>query len=367
MRLQRVCLLGMGLIGGSLGMALTRYEGEGLHVQGWDNSEATREEAIARGAAHAAPGQLMQALDGADLVIIATPIRSILPLIRQVLPALKPGMVVTDVASTKGELAREITQILPPGVEYIGGHPMAGTEGSGIAAADPFLFENAVYILTPTKSTGKRAIAMMEELLRLVGAQPLLLSVEEHDRMVAAVSHLPHLTAISLANAAGKIEGQLPGTLTLAAGGFRDSTRIAMSSPELWAEIVFSNKQQVLGMMDNFLQELTNLRQMIQEDCEEEFRNYFLRGGEVRRQVPQKNKGFLRLLHEMVVQIQDHPGAIAGVINILADAAINIKDIEILRVREGEGGTLRLAVEDEPGLALAKTILTQKGYRVFTK
>lgn len=366
MKPQRVCILGIGLIGGSLGMALTRHGGE-LEVRGWDVSETTRQEAMARGAVQIAPGQLNEAVEGADLVIVATPIRSVLPVLRQALPALKPGMVVTDVASTKGELAEAIGRILPPGVEYIGGHPMAGTEGSGIAAADPFLFENAVYILTPTRTTGQRAMAMLEGLLQLIGAHPLVLGVEEHDRMVAAVSHLPHLAAVSLANAAGNAETKLPGTLSLAAGGFRDSTRIAMSSPELWAEIVFSNKTQVLAMLDDYLEELKKLRGIIRDDCEEEFRSYFRRGDEVRRQVPQKNKGFIHLLYEMVVQIQDRPGAIAGVINLLADAAINIKDIEILRVREGEAGTLRLAVEDEASLSLAKEILTKRGYRVFSK
>lgn len=361
---RKVCIVGLGLIGGSLGMALVQ-KGEVPTVTGWDLSPDARREAHRLHAVHQVSETLESAVLGADFVVIATPIRSVVPTLKQLLPYLHSEVVITDVASTKGELAWAIDELIPAGIQYLGGHPMAGTEKTGVSAADPYLFENAVYILTPSKSTSERAMAMAKEVLRMIGAHPLVLSPEDHDRMVAVVSHIPHLVAVSLAKMAGEVDKELPGTLSLAAGGFRDTTRIAMSPPALWGEIAFSNRALILELLTRYEQELSKFRNALAEGREMDFREAFRMGGEVRRQVPQKNKGYANLLHEFVVQVEDKPGSIRGVVNLLADMMINIKDIEILRVREGVGGTLRLAVEDEPSMTNAIRVLVDAGYRVF--
>lgn len=366
MKPQKVAIIGLGLIGGSIGMSLVQSKAI-PSVTGWDALHTTRGEALHRHAVHQAPDRLEDAVAGADLIIVATPIRQVCPTVEKIVPFLKSGAVLTDVASTKGEIALEILKMLPSNVEYIGGHPMAGSEGHGIEAADPYLFENAVYILAPTERSGETASSVVLEVLRLIGAQPLVLDPDEHDRMVAAVSHLPHIAAAMVAGVAGELDKSLPGTLSLAAGGFRDTTRVAMSPPSLWAEIVFSNRKHVLEMLERIQEELSGFKVAILEQDEEAFKTRFGSSGEVRRQVPQKNKGFARMLHEMVVRVQDRPGEIAGVVNLLAGAEINIKDIEILRVREGEGGTLRLAVEDEESQASAIRVLTSEGYQVYPK
>jgi prephenate dehydrogenase len=366
MIIRKVAIIGLGLIGGSIGMGLLR-SGTISMVTGWDSSAQTCRDALERRAIQCIPPSLAEAVDGADIVIIATPIRQVPIVLKEIRPYLKSGSILTDVASVKGKIAQDVMELLPEGVRFIGGHPMAGTEGQGIAAADPFLFENAVYILTPTQRSDEAALAQLSDILQILGAHPLILDPDQHDRMVASVSHMPHLVAASIANIAGDLDRELPGTLSLAAGSFRDTTRVAMSPPELWREVIFSNRPYILEMLEKIQQEIGHFSQIIRDGQEERFCERFRLAGEIRRQVPQKNKGFVSMLYEMVVQVQDEPGAIAGVVNCLAESNVNIKDIEILRVREGEAGTLRLAVENERDQEKAIKTLREHGYLVVPK
>ncbi len=363
MNFKKVSIIGLGLIGGSLGMSLCR-SGAVEEVRGYDLSPETGREALARRAIHKlAPGP-ETAVAGADLVILAVPVERIPETAANIGPALKSGAIVTDVASTKARLAKAVPPLLPPDVYYVGGHPMAGTEASGIGAADPFLFQNAVYLLTPAEGTPAGVRDCLARLVRLTGGIPYFLRPEEHDLMVAAVSHLPHLVAAALVNTAGRVEQERPGTLSLAAGGFRDSTRIAQGSPALWREIFRSNREPLLQVLSVFLGELRTFQEEIAADQAERVENRLAAAARTREELPVKNKGFLTLLHELVVVVEDRPGAIAGVVNLLAAAELNIKDIEILRIREGEAGTLRLAFEDAPALAEAVRVLRANGYQV---
>lgn len=363
MNFKKVSIIGLGLIGGSLGMSLCR-SGGAEEVMGYDLSPETGREALARRAIHKQASDLATAVSGADLVILAVPVERIPETAVKIGPTLKEGAIVTDVASTKARLTATVPPLLPPDVYYVGGHPMAGTEASGIAAADPFLFQNAVYLLTPAAGTPAGVRECLVRLVRLVGGIPYFLQPEEHDLMVAAVSHLPHLTAAALVNTACRLEQERPGTLSLAAGGFRDSTRIALGSPALWREIFHSNREPLLQVLTVFLDELRAFQEEIAGDQLERLENRLAAAARTRVELPVKSKGFLTLLHELVVVVEDRPGTIAGVVNLLAAAGLNIKDIEILRIREGEGGTLRLAFEDAPALAEAVRILRAKGYQV---
>lgn len=182
--------------------------------------------------------------------------------------------------------------------------------------------------------------------------------------MVAAVSHLPHLTAAALVNTAFRVEEKHPGAVELAAGGFRDSTRIARGAPSLWREIFASNRLPLLEVLDIFLTELTTFRDNLRLAKDHKVEAALSLAAAAREELPIKNKGFLTLLHELVAVIEDRPGAIAGVVGILAQEELNIKDIEILRIREGEGGTLRLAFEDADTLTRALVLLSSEGYQV---
>ncbi|MFS8664579.1 MAG: prephenate dehydrogenase/arogenate dehydrogenase family protein [Limnochordales bacterium] len=355
-----VSIVGLGLMGGSMGMALRRAPGI-ERVVGVARRADTVAEAVAVGAVDGGTTDLQEGVRGADVVVFATPVRTIADLAAQAAPALAPGTVVTDVGSTKAELCRTLPPLLPPGVEYIGGHPMAGSERTGLEAADPYLYQNAIYILTPLREEQPgldKAIALVEA----VGAHPLILDPEQHDRAVAAVSHLPHMVATALVLAVGEVAAQDPRVLALAAGGFRDTTRVASGDPVMWRDICLSNRGPLLEMMDRFAEALAAARAAVAAGDGDGLMGQMARARAVREQLPRHRKGILSPMSELVVQLEDRPGAIHEVTGCIAAKGINIKDIEILRVREGEGGTLRLAFAHDEDLEKALGELAARGF-----
>lgn len=348
------------MMGGSMGMALCRAPGIG-RVWGVARRANTVAEAVALGAVHGGTTDLQEGVRGADIVVFATPVRTIPALVAEAAPALAPETLVTDVGSTKAELARVLPPLLPPGVEYIGGHPMAGSERTGVGAADPYLYQNAIYILTPNGPDQPgldRALA----LVAAVGAHPLIMDPEQHDTAVAAVSHLPHMVAVALTMAVGGVAAHDPQVLALAAGGFRDTTRVASGDPVMWRDICLSNRKPLLEMMDRFAAALAQAREALAREDGDALIAHMEQARAVREQLPRHRKGILSPMYELVVQLEDRPGAIHEVAGCIAAKGINIKDIEILRVREGEGGTLRLAFADEEDLEQALTQLSALGF-----
>ncbi len=356
---RRISIIGLGLIGGSLGMALCRAN-QPYHVVGYDLSAGTGQEALERRAVHEIAATLAAAVAGAEIVILAVPVEKVQAVVAEAAPYLRPGTIVTDVASVKGVLSHSIPSVLPDGVYYIGGHPMTGAEQSGIWAADPFLFQNAVYLLTPGADLPPDVIDEVRTLITAIGGLPLLLEPEEHDLMVAVVSHLPHLTAAAMVNVAACFEAAHPGTLSLAAGGFRDTTRVAMGSPELWRQIFSANRPALLKVVKELVTELKEFYRQLERGEMAAVEERLKQAASVRKELPARHKGFLTMLHELVVVIEDRPGMIAEVTGLLRE--INIKDIEILRVREGEGGTLRLAFNDEQSVRQAVELLRANGF-----
>lgn len=357
----QVAIIGLGLIGGSLGLALVRA---GFTVSGWDHHPETIKEAFQSGAINHLPDDFRDAVAEASVVFIATPVDSIAATIKSCLPYVRPGTVFSDLGSIKQNVLEEVFSILPSLYHFVGGHPMSGSEQHGIRAADPFLFQNAAYIIIEDSRTASQAVEVVVKLIESTGAQIIRLSAAEHDRIVGMVSHLPHLIAATLAKTAGEAETIHPGTLSLAAGGFRDTTRIAMGSPEVWHGIIFGNLQQVIKAIDAFQDELDHLKEILRSGAKHQFKEFLSAARETRRQIPAKNKGFLSLLHEMVVTIEDRPGTIVSVLECLAEEGLNIKDIEILRVREGSGGTLRLALESDAAVDRGVKVLERNGFKV---
>lgn len=366
MVLQQVTIVGLGLIGGSWGLALKRARPE-LTVVGVDIDEESLEIGVSIKAIDWGTTRISQGVKNADVVIFATLVKKMPDLLRQAAPYLKPTAVVTDVGSTKSKVVAQLHHLLPPGVAYVGGHPMAGSEIKGIKGADPYLFENAVYVLTPLPDTEPEAVELIKGLVSTVGAQVLIMSPEIHDQIVAAISHLPHLTAAALVNAVGKREETLPGIFPLAAGGFRDATRIAGSSPEMWRDIFLDNKDTLLPMVQCYRQALEELEQAIINDEEELLYRLLHQAQELRSQIPAKQKGLLPGIHDVIVTVPDRPGEIGKLAALLGINGINIMDIEILRIREGDGGTIRLGFSsgDEAGRALK--VLTNNDYIAWLK
>ncbi len=264
----RCCIIGLGLMGASVGLALGKY-GVAAERWGYDPDPGVMAAARGRGSVEQTAA-LGPALQGAELVILAAPVRQILKMLQEIAPLVPRGALVTDVGSTKKEIVAAMEKFLPAGVTGIGGHPMAGSEQSGAAAADPALLKNAAYILTPTQQTPRPALKKLQQLVQAVGAKPFILEPEAHDRLVALLSHLPYLAAVALVQTL-QDSGYEPALLgALVGNGFRDTTRIAKGKPEMWLDIIRTNKIFLGNALKNFQDELDFLQNGIKEENETE-------------------------------------------------------------------------------------------------
>lgn len=352
-------IVGLGLIGGSLGLAFCHSSNQHL-VLGWDLRPEVRENALAIGAVHQVCG-LKEIGDRADFVFICTPLRAIEDVINQLCSCLRPGMIISDVGSTK-RMVMEWLARLPREVVGIGGHPMAGSEKGGIKEADRYLFENAVYVLTPDENTDKEAIRKLAGLIEETGAHVLVMDALLHDQAVAAASHLPHLAACALMAA---LEGDEYG-LSLAASGFRDTTRVASGDPELWADILYSNRDLVAEKLQSLVSQLNFLIKLMLTGDRREIKSFLQRTKQLRDALPQKRSlgdGY----GELVCIVPDRPGVIGSLGTWLGAEGINIADLEILRVREGDGGTMRIVLSKHEDGPRAVEILKNRGVKAWLR
>jgi prephenate dehydrogenase len=238
---------------------------------------------------------------------------------------------------------------------------MSVYERQGLRAADALLFENAVWVLTPGPRTPARGVRSLGELLEKVGAKVLIVSAALHDRVAAAVSHLPQLLAVALMNMVARHQADTPHLLKLAAGGFRDMTRIASSPYRMWHDVLASNVEQIVPFIDEYIAELGRVRaRLLAGDLAAEFES----AARNRLSIPRDTKGFLKPHYDIIVQVEDRPGVIAAMAGALAAEEINIKDIEVLKVREGDAGSIRLAFASEACRQRAQVLIGALGYRV---
>jgi prephenate dehydrogenase len=361
-RFPTTTIVGMGLIGGSLALALrgAGYAGRILGVSRQGSlDEATRLGAIDDGAPYE---ELAAAASRADLVILATPIATITEQLQTLGAAgehLREGLVVTDVGSTKRVVVKTAQDHLPGQVSFVGGHPMAGSELRGMSAADPFLFQNAYYVLTPAANVAEATTKDLGAFIACLGARVLVMEPAEHDRVAATISHLPQAIAVSLVRFLDSLGVLRDDGVHLAAGGFRDMTRIASSPYSVWRDIVATNKDIIREVLDDFLD---STRQEVGALDDGTLEALFDKAAATRAEIPRDTKGFLSRLWNVLVVVEDRPGMVAGIAVPLADRAINIKDIEVLKVREGEGGSLRLAFASEELARQAIDVLVAEGY-----
>jgi prephenate dehydrogenase len=303
--------------------------------------------------------EMHQGLRKADLVFLCTPIHRILDLLPEMPELVQSGALVSDVGSTKGQIVALAERTFPADVYFIGGHPMAGSESRGVSAADPFLFQNAVYVVTPRRETPNAVLDRFTVLIDRLGARVAVMDAKVHDHIAAAVSHLPQMMAVALVGMIGRLNETNPLFLRMAAGGFRDMTRIASSPFEVWGDICRTNAAQIAEVIDAYIAELTALKQRLPDG---RLKGDFDFANVTRGTIPRDAKGFLRPLYDVLVVVEDKPGVIAGIATPLAEQGINIKDIEVLKVREDEGGTLRLAFGNREEAMQAIGALKARGY-----
>jgi prephenate dehydrogenase len=260
---RKITLAGVGLLGGSLGLAIRRRR-LAERVEGYVRRPASVLECEQLGIVHRATLDPAVAVAGADLVVLCTPLARMRELVERMLPALERGTIVTDVGSVKGPVVRELGPLLAgAGAHFVGSHPMAGAEKMGASAARADLFSNAVCIVTPGPDTEARALERVESFWRELGTRTLRLSPERHDELVARCSHLPHLAAATLANLVLD-PGLPPEQPGLCASGFRDTTRVASGSPEMWRDIALANRENLLRVIGDFTARLESVRQAIE-------------------------------------------------------------------------------------------------------
>ncbi len=273
--MPRVAIIGLGLIGGSIGLALKRAGLPDLEIVGHDaeygvNRDARKLGAIDKEARHPA-----QAAEGAALVVIATPILQVKAAFEAIAPALASGAVVTDTASTKRDIMRWAADFLPEDVSFVGGHPIAGKETSGVSAAEASLFDGRPWAMIPAMDATEPAIRTVENLISAIGAVPALIDAEEHDSYLAAMSHLPLVLSTALFSLASRSQAW-PELAPFAGPGFRDTTRLASSNPSMSHDISLTNRENLLHWLDRYMEELASLRKIIDSsDTQEELIDRF--------------------------------------------------------------------------------------------
>jgi len=360
---MNIGLVGVGLLGGSLAEALKIKYKQDISITAI-SSPSTLEKAKKTEiySSFHTYDQLFEACSSLDILFLCAPIKIILKNIETLkdLPKRNKTLIITDIGSTKKEImdAAEECFTERDDIHFIGGHPMAGNEFKGIDAADPYLYENAIYVLTPSPETPDENVHSLVELVKATGAIPLIMDPEKHDQTAAGISHLPQMLATSLVDLISKEDNSALSKL-LCAGGFRDMTRIASSQYKMWEDIIATNKTNIFSFIDKFIGQLENVKAAIEKNTLEDI---FVNAANTRNSIPKRPKGFLEPSWEAKVRIHDEPGTLLKISTILADAGINIKDFGIQHNREHEGGHLLLGFVNEKDRKQAINLLQFKGY-----
>jgi prephenate dehydrogenase len=257
-----VAIIGLGLIGGSIGLALRRGKKSGWEIVGYSRRQETVASALSLGAIERGATNLRDTVSQADLAIIATPVLTVKEIFSKIAPHLPPGCIVTDTASTKVQVMKWAEEILPPTVDFVGGHPMAGRETYGIQAAKVELFQGCTYCLISPEKASPKSIDTVIGMVKKLGARPFFINAQEHDNLVAGISHLPMLLSAALVSLTTK-NPSWSKMSKLAASGYHDLSRLASGNPEVNAHICFSNKEAIVNWIDKFSQELERYRQLV--------------------------------------------------------------------------------------------------------
>ncbi|MBI5183872.1 MAG: prephenate dehydrogenase/arogenate dehydrogenase family protein [Nitrospinae bacterium] len=274
-------IIGVGLIGGSLARVCKEKNLIG-RITGFGRNESNLKKGVELGVIDSYTLDLKEAVRNVDIVLLATPVGVMVDIVKIMIPHLKEGTIITDVGSVKGYLVDKIEELLPKGIPFVGGHPIAGSERSGVESSLPTLFKNYNCILTPTEKTDREALKKIEELWYSAGAKVILMDAKDHDRILAAISHLPHVVAYALVNTIGDICKEEDNLLSLAAGGFKDFTRIASSDSVMWCDICLLNRDNILEIITQFKGALERLRRYIKEENGTRLKEEFNKANSIR-------------------------------------------------------------------------------------
>lgn len=362
---RKVLVAGLGLIGGSLAKAMKKDDKN--YIVGYDTDRETIDYALGEGIIDEATKSFVDAVQKVEIVIIAAPISATIELLNELNDiVLTREIIVSDVSSVKGSVLKAANELTNDKVFFIGGHPMAGSHKTGIYAAKEHLFENAVYVLTPMNHCPTSKIDQLKDTLKETRSNFIILDPEEHDEMTSVISHFPHLIASSLVHQARKWEQVHAFLPELAAGGFRDITRIASSNPKMWQDIFQHNGNQMSRLLQDWINEMVTLKEFLDKNSKEEMITYLEQAKKYRDGLGvERTRGALPSYYDLYVDVKDKPGAIAGVVQLLAEAEISLRNIRILEIRDNITGALRLSVTHHREQQKAFELLKDSGYDVY--
>ena len=343
-RRRRAAVVGTGLIGGSIGLAL---RGRGWHVTGCDRDPVRAQQALARGALDAVGEP-----EGADVTFVATPVGAVAA---QAAAALKGQGVVTDVGSVKASIVSAVDH-----PRFVGGHPMAGSEQEGVEGADASLFSRSVWVLTPVAGTDAHAHALVRSVVSSLGAEVVELAPARHDELVAVVSHVPHLVAAALMALAADRAEEHGVVLRLAAGGFRDMTRVASGDPGMWPDVCAENAPAIVELLGELEVALARVRATVAAGDREGLLALLAEARAARRSLPVGAHDVADLA-ELRVPVTDRPGVLAEITTLATELGVNIASVEIVHSSEGDAGVVILVVRSELVGRLGDALAT-RGY-----
>lgn len=368
-RIKKIGFIGFGLIGGSIARALKASRPNILlYAYDYHNNPpgSDLEEALTDGVLDYVTGNISSGFPDCDIIFLCAPVLANISYLSSLKNIVKPSCIITDVGSVKGNIHEASIELQMQDM-FIGGHPMTGSEKTGYSNSYALLLENAYYILTPTQNTPQDKLNILHDLVKEMGSIPIILSPREHDEITAAISHLPHIIAAQLVNLIKETDDVSQRKKQLAAGGFKDITRIASSSPKMWQNICLTNAKVIKGILDQYIEYLKTASEALDTMDGDYLYEIFDTAGEYRSSIPNKSIGLIHRVFEVYIDIIDEAGAIASIATLLARNNISIKNIGIIHNREFEEGVLRIEFYDEKSEDEAKTLLTSCNYHVYER
>ena len=344
--------VGFGLIGGSIARSLKKQnEDVSVHVYSRRKNPAL-DEGMTEGVIDSIWYEIDERFSTCDIIFLCAPVLKNTDYLSVLKPLLKPGCILTDVGSVKGNICKKAAE-LGLSRQFIGGHPMAGSEKTGFENSTDILLENAYYLLTPFEETPLENLSLLKELVAKTGANCVVLSPSEHDKITAAISHVPHIIAVSLVNMVRTSDNEEQNMKAFAAGGFKDITRIASSSPQMWQDICLANSESIDYFLSHFEKQIEDFRHMIAEKDGASIQDEFHTAGDYRDSIPAKKSSVIARSYDLFINIDDRAGAIATIATILSVNGISIKNIGIIHNREYVDGVMKLELYKEDDKIMA--------------
>lgn len=365
MKLNKIGFIGLGLIGGSIAKKIKANRPD-IQIIATAGRASTIYKAYDMSLIDNNHLPSLSSFADCDLIFLCAPVEKNLEYLRHLKDIINPNCLITDVGSTKTQIHNEVISL---GLEnqFIGGHPMTGSEKTGISNSNIYLLENAYYIITPTSATKPEQLDDFYQFVKELGSIPLILDYESHDYATASISHLPHMIAFSLVNLVKEIDDENETMKTIAAGGFKDITRIASSSPIMWESICKTNKDSILKLMDLYMESLQHLRNDISVGDSDALMHKFQSAKDYRDSIAVPGVKSQNAVHEIYLDLEDEAGGIAIIASLLAFKGISIKNIGIIHNREFEEGVLRIEFYTEDAAELALELLKERNYMIHIR